>query len=122
MKDERRSGMYDEAQKIIAALRADCGVQTCGECPAWEWCHGERQGKLDDDSADLIEELADQLDMARVDLEQVRTERDRYWEFIRSMECESCSGDCDLCAVSNDGNTFTGWEWSGEVTTDERVD
>jgi hypothetical protein len=56
--------MTDEAQKIIAALRAECGDQTCGECPSWEWCHGDRHDKLDDDIADLIEKLSADLEAA----------------------------------------------------------
>ena len=44
------------------------------------------------------------------ELERVKKERDRYWDFIRAMECESCSGDCDKC----DGQS--GWVWSGELS------
>ena len=56
--------MTDEARKIIAALRGECGDQACGKCPSWEWCHGDRQGKLDDDIADLIEKLSAEVEEA----------------------------------------------------------
>ena len=40
--------------------------------------------------------------------EQVKAERDRLWNWIKGMGCETCSGDCDKC----DG--VSGWTWSGE--------
>ena len=42
------------------------------------------------------------------ELEQVKAERDRYWNWIKAMGCETCSGDCGEC----DGTS--GWVWSGE--------
>lgn len=51
----------------------------------------------------------DEASDERTELEQVKAERDRYWDWIKAMGCETCSGDCDKC----DGQS--GWVWSGEV-------
>lgn len=88
-----------------------------------------RHGKGDEwsvkaflEAADLIEHLSSVAEKSSAkaalcekvmeDYDKMRRERDRYWEYIKGMECESCSGDCDKCTVTKDG--FTGWEWSGK--------
>ena len=109
--------MTDEAKKLVEALREDA-----------EWAHAnewETPITLGDhlvEAADLIEHLSSVAEKASTkaalcekvmeDYDKMRRERDRYWQYIKGMECESCSGDCDKCTVTKDG--FTGWEWSGK--------
>lgn len=83
--------------------------------------------------ADLIEKLSADLEAAKEcekglsimltsaqsAAETYKRERDQYWDYIKGMECESCSGDCDNCTVTRDG--FTGWEWSGELSQKDLI-
>lgn len=114
--------MSDEARKLVSALRVVCGNQACIECPANDWCHGNKLNGVDDDAADMIEtlilvieqkdrELAGMsflLTSAQSAAETYKRERDRYWNWIKGMGCETCSGDCGKC----DGTSS--WTWSGE--------
>lgn len=47
------------------------------------------------------------------ELAQVKAERDRYWEYIKGLGCDTCGGDCDRCEVGLD-RVWSGWVWAGE--------
>lgn len=119
--------MNDEVHKIIAALRVECGDQTCGECPSWEWCHGDRQGKLDNDIADLIEELSADLEAAKEcenglsimltsaqsAAETYKRERDAAVADINMCcPCEVCTRSCTYDKV-NPYDECADFEWRG---------
>lgn len=67
-------------------------------------------------SIDEMERLVDdyqQSECAKCDeFEQVKAERDRYWQYIRGMGCDTCGGDCERCEVTPDG-AWSGWTWNG---------
>jgi hypothetical protein len=60
-----------------------------------------------------IEGLEAQIVDLNKTLEQVKAERDRYWQYIKGLGCDTCGGDCDRCEVTLD-RVWTGWEWAGE--------
>lgn len=93
--------MTEKAQKIITNLRTGCDdAARCKDCAGFKWCH-DPNFTLEQVAANLIEELSSEL-------EKVKAERDRYWDWIKAMGCETCSGDCAKC----DG--VSGWVWSGK--------
>lgn len=47
------------------------------------------------------------------ELAQVKAERDRYWQYIKDLGCDTCGGDCDRCEVTPDG-AWSGWVWDGD--------
>lgn len=65
-------------------------------------------------SIDEMERFVDdyqQSECAKCDeFEQVKAERDRYWQYIKDLGCDSCGGDCDRCEVGLDG-VWSGWVW-----------
>lgn len=75
-----------------------------------------------EEAANFIEDLSSELEAAKERenglsimltsaqsaAETYKRERDRYWDFIRAMECESCSGDCGKCVKEDE------WHWCGE--------
>ena len=67
-------------------------------------------------SIDGMERFVDdyqQSECAKCDeLAQVKAERDRYWQYIKSLGCDTCGGDCDRCEVTLD-RVWTGWKWNG---------
>lgn len=97
--------MTDKAQKIIAALRTACG-ETCDDCPADEWCHGNGTRSLEDDAADLIESIS-------VELEQVKRERDAAVADINMCcPCDVCTRSCTSYKV-NPYDECAEFEWRG---------
>lgn len=129
--------MTDEAQKIIAALRVVCDDRACTECPCFDWCNKNKTNCLDDDAADLIEELS-------VELEQVKRERDAAVADMEEMQgctCQMCKhyyqpdqsvrkwscrvlGEywADIC--EHDGGLLecSNFEWRGVQEDDQRPD
>lgn len=60
-----------------------------------------------------VETPEEEIERLKSELAQVKAERDRYWNWIKAMGCETCSGDCGNC----DGTS--GWLWSGEVVKED---
>ena len=61
--------MTEMAMRIVNALRVECGERTCTACPCDDWCSGREVNCLENDAADLIESMSEQL-------EKVTRERD----------------------------------------------
>lgn len=120
--------MSEETKRIVEALRhvghgLAQGDTNCSKCPMQEIPIGELECGSDCPTtlmllaADLIEEQANvkeqlagmeiMLTCAQSAAETYKRERDRYWEWIKGMECETCSGDCAKC------KDYDGWVWSG---------
>lgn len=53
------------------------------------------------------------IQQLEAELEQVKAERDRYWQYIKGLGCDTCGGDCDRCEVGLD-RVWSGWVWDGE--------
>lgn len=87
----------EEIKQRLELCREESG--TCEGCPYFNDEHCISHGNLDG----LV-----YINQLEAELEQVKAERDRYWNWIKSMGCETCSGDCGKC----DGTS--GWTWSGE--------
>lgn len=72
----------------------------------------ERSVKAFLEAADLIEHLSSVAERASAkaalcekvmeDYDKMRRERDRYWQYIESLGCDTCGGDCDRCEVGLD--------------------
>lgn len=93
--------MLEDTKKAIASLRNDAEVAF------------PPMNIMLRAAANLIEINARKADELNAQLEAVKAERDRYWDWIKAMGCETCSGDCVKC----DGQS--GWVWSGEVKEDQ---
>lgn len=65
------------------------------------------------DALAYIQKLEAEKYQLATEAQQLREERDRYWEYIKGLGCDSCGGDCDRCEVTLD-RVWTGWEWAGE--------
>ena len=64
-------------------------------------------------TSDLSRDALAHIQQLEAELAQVKAERDRYWQYIKSLGCDTCGGDCDRCEVTLD-RVWTGWEWDGE--------
>lgn len=92
--------MLEDTKKAIASLRNDAEAAS------------PPMNIMLRAAANLIEINARKADELNAQLEAVKAERDRYWDWIKAMGCETCSGDCAKC----DG--VSGWKWSGEKDAD----
>lgn len=92
-----------------------CSVESCsGTCEGCPYIEDEEcisHGNRDDLA--YIQQL-------ETELEQVKAERDRYWQYIKGLGCDTCGGDCDRCEVGLD-RVWSGWVWAGEKEEVENV-
>lgn len=64
--------MTEEAKLIVAALRTSCEENgSCPDCPVNYWCHAKNGVRIEDDAADLIESLSEQLEQTENKLSEL---------------------------------------------------
>lgn len=80
-------------------------IDPCQSCPLTDECHWTYESVMTL-GVDTIEAMS-------AELAQVKAERDRYWEYIKGLGCDTCGGDCDRCEVGLD-RVWSGWVWAGE--------
>lgn len=90
--------------------------KTCdAECPyatEGSFC----RNVLNTDALAYIRQLEAEWYRLVTEVQKLREERDRYWEYIKGLGCDTCGGDCDRCEVTLD-RVWTGWVWDGEKET-----
>jgi hypothetical protein len=70
-----------------------------------DWLRGT-YGFSPEMNAKCVQLLKDMVE----EMEKIKAERDRYWQYIKDLGCDSCGGDCDRCEVGLDG-VWSGWVW-----------
>lgn len=111
MKNTKVLTMTKEAKRMVAALRVVCDERSCEGCPCSDWCYKRKVNCLDDDAADLIESLSEQLD-------QVTRERDALVEEIAHY-CGNCKyadneyGEEPCPPQAEYSEPCQNWQWRG---------
>lgn len=85
----------------------------CAACPYFDMGPTARCApKLAADAIAYIRELEVEKYRLATECQKLREERDRYWQYIKGLGCDTCGGDCDRCEVTLD-RVWTGWKWNG---------
>lgn len=97
------------SDRIKAGLSHCASNKDCKECPYFDLFSQLCFKRIATHALAYIQQL-------EAELEQVKAERDRYWQYIESLGCDTCGGDCDRCEVGLD-RVWSGWVWDGEKET-----